>query len=325
MGIFNKRVNYKPFEYDSITKPFIDSIWASHWTVNEFGFQSDVQDFKTKLTKEEQEVIKRAALLISQVEVAVKAFWGRFGEMFPKPEIADVGATFSGNEIIHSRAYAQILEVLGLNEEFQNMLASEVIEGRVKYLNKYADKVYDDDRKMKIYSTILFTLFTENTSLFSQFFVLLGFNRFNNVMKDVSNIVQYTSKEEQVHALFGITIVNQVRKEHPELFDKDLTDKIIEEAKEAVKAETEVIKWMLNGFENEFLSEEILVTFVKSRLNKALEDIQIDFQFEIDEKTEEKIIWMEEEIMLPENTDFFFKKPVSYGKKTKSFSEEDLF
>ena len=68
-SIFEKRLSYKPFDYSEITDPLINAMWASHWTHNEFNFKSDVQDYHTSLTEEERGVIKRAILLISQVEV----------------------------------------------------------------------------------------------------------------------------------------------------------------------------------------------------------------------------------------------------------------
>ena len=323
--IFDPRKNYKPFEYDNITKPFIEAIWASHWTHNEFTFKSDIQDFKTKLTPEEQEVVKRAVLLISQVEVSVKSYWSNIGKVLPKPEIGDVGAVFGGNEVIHSRAYSEILNKLGLNEEFQNILSSGVVDGRVKYLSKYVNKIYKNDYKNIVYSLILFTLFTENVSLFSQFFILLGFNRFDNVLKDVANVVQYTSKEEEIHSKFGITLINKIREEMPEIFDDELLTRIIDESKEAVKAEEALIEWMLEGYENEFLSKEILLTFVKKRINDALEEINVDFAFELDEELVEQSTWMDEETYASALTDFFHKKPIDYAKKNKSFTKDTLF
>lgn len=104
MSIFVERKNYKPFEYNGITDPLINAMWASHWTHNEFNFLNDIQDFKTKLTVEEQGVVKRAILLTSQVEVAVKSYWSNIGKLLPKPEIADMGAVFGGVEVVHSKA-----------------------------------------------------------------------------------------------------------------------------------------------------------------------------------------------------------------------------
>ena len=37
-------------------------------------------------------------LAISQIEVAVKSFWGNIFQRMPKPEIGSVGATFSESE-----------------------------------------------------------------------------------------------------------------------------------------------------------------------------------------------------------------------------------
>ena len=158
-SIFDKRLSYKPFDYSEITDPLINAMWASHWTHNEFNFKSDVQDYHTSLTSEERDVIKRAILLISQVEVAVKSYWSNIGKHLPKPEIADMGAVFGGVEVIHSRAYSEILTKLGLEEEFTTLLENEPVLNRVTYLNKYVDRVFEDDKKQFLYSLILFTLF----------------------------------------------------------------------------------------------------------------------------------------------------------------------
>ncbi len=324
-SIFEKRLSYKPFDYSEITDPLINAMWASHWTHNEFNFKSDVQDYHTSLSEEERGVIKRAILLISQVEVSVKSYWSNIGKHLPKPEIADMGAVFGGVEVIHSRAYSEVLTKLGLEDEFTTLLDNEPVMNRVNYLNKYVDRVYEDDRKQFLYSLILFTLFTENVSLFSQFYTVLGFNRFKAVLKDTANVVQYTSKEENLHAEGGMALVNQIKAEHPELFDEELMSRIKEEAGVALEAETRLIKWILQGFENEFLSEDILNNYLKSRVNESLSRIGFDFSFPVDESLVSVTQWMDEEVYASALSDFFHKKPIDYAKSTKSFTAEDLF
>jgi len=324
-SIFEKRVSYKPFDYSEITDPLINAMWASHWTHNEFNFKSDVQDYHTSLSEEEREVIKRAILLISQVEVAVKSYWSNIGKHLPKPEIADMGAVFGGVEVIHSRAYSEILTKLGLENEFVNLLETEAVNNRVKYLNKYVDRVYEDDRKQFLYSLILFTLFTENVSLFSQFYTILGFNRFKAVLKDTANVVQYTSKEENLHAEGGMALINQIRREHPELFDEELQERIMEEASEAMKAERKLIDWILQGFENEFVSYDILNNYLKNRVNESMTRIGMTVSFNVNEEVLKKTAWMDEEVYASALSDFFHKKPIDYAKSTKSFTAEELF
>jgi ribonucleoside-diphosphate reductase beta chain len=324
-SIFEKRLSYKPFDYSEITDPLINAMWASHWTHNEFNFKSDVQDYHTSLTEEERGVIKRAILLISQVEVAVKSYWSNIGKHLPKPEIADMGAVFGGVEVIHSRAYSEILTKLGLEDEFTTLLDNEAVMNRVSYLNKYVDRVYEDDRKQFLYSLILFTLFTENVSLFSQFYTILGFNRFQAVLKDTANVVQYTSKEENLHAEGGMALINQIRAEHPELFDVDLESRIWEEAQVALDAEAKLVKWILQGFENQFLSEDILNNYLKTRVNESLRRIGFSFEFPTVKSVVGLTEWMDEEVFASALSDFFHKKPIDYAKSTKSFTAEELF
>ena len=324
-SIFEKRLSYKPFDYSEITDPLINAMWASHWTHNEFNFKSDVQDYHTSLTEQERDVIKRAILLISQVEVAVKSYWSNIGKHLPKPEIADMGAVFGGVEVIHSRAYSEILTKLGLEEEFTYLLENEPVLNRVNYLNKYVDRVFEDDKKQFLYSLILFTLFTENVSLFSQFYTVLGFNRFKAVLKDTANVVQYTSKEENLHAEGGMALINQIRAEHPELFDLELETRIWEEAQVALDAEEGLIEWILRDFENEFLSEDILNNYLRNRVNESMKRIGFDFEFHVDEKLLQTTAWMDEEVYASALSDFFHKKPIDYAKSTKSFTAEELF
>ena len=325
MSIFEKRTNYKPFEYGDITNPLIEAMWASHWTHNEFSFQGDIQDYHTKLSVDEQGVLRRAILLISQIEVAVKSYWSGIGKLIPKPEIADMGAVFGGVEVIHSRAYAEILEKLGFNDDFQNLLSEEVISRRVAYLTKYLDKVYEDDKKNICYSLALFSIFTENVSLFSQFYTILGFNRFNNVLKDVANIVQYTSKEENLHAEGGMALLVQIRKEHPEIFDEEFIQKIQNECKEAYISEAFIINWVLGGFTNEFLSQELLMAYVGGRMNDSLTKIGIPPVIEVNQELLKQTVWMDEEVYASTLTYFFHKKPIDYTKKDRSYNLNDLF
>jgi ribonucleoside-diphosphate reductase beta chain len=325
MGIFDERKNYKPFEYSHITDPLINAMWAGHWTHNEFNFLNDVQDYRTKLTEEERGVVKKAILLTSQLEIAIKSYWSNIGRLLPKPEIADMGAVFGGVEVIHSKAYAEILTKLGLEEDFHQLFTEKVVTGRVDYLSKYVNKVYKNDHKNICYSLVLFTLFTEYTALFSQFYIVLGFNRFKGVLKDVANVVQYTSKEENLHAEGGIALLLEIKKEHPELFDQEFVDKIGEEVLEAFESESNLIDWILGDYENDFLSAEILKTYVKRRLNECLEKMSLPIAFDIDESINVKTSWMDEEVYASALTDFFHKKPTEYSKKMQVFNEEDLF
>jgi ribonucleoside-diphosphate reductase beta chain len=95
-------------------------------------------------------------------------------------------------------------------------------EGGMLMTFRAACKFYKDSKKQYLYALILFTLFVENVSLFSQFYVINWFARFKNVLKDTDQQVKYTRNEENIHALVGTRIINTIREEYPELFDEEV-------------------------------------------------------------------------------------------------------
>lgn len=324
LKMFDEQIARKPNLYPW-TKDFIKAMHNGFWTSDEFSFSSDIQDFKTKLSNEEQEIIIRTLSAIGQIEIAVKTFWAKLGDNLPHPSIRDMGYVMANVEVIHNNAYEKLIEILGLEDVFEINLGLDFIEGRVKYLRKYTHKYYSDNKKQFIYSLILFTLFVENVSLFSQFYIVNWFGR-KNLLKDTNQQTSYTIQEENLHAQAGIKIINTLRLEYPELFDADLKEKIIHEANQAFEAESKIIDWMVNGIQDENLSASILKEFVKKRINESLEQIgYVDNLFEINYSLIEKTKWFDEQIYGNSMTDFFFSRPVEYNKKSRTFSVEELF
>lgn len=322
--IFDKQVARKP-NYYSWCQDFIDSMWQGHWTPNEFSFKSDVQDFKTELTEQEQDIIKKTLSAIGQIEIAVKKFWAKLGDNLPHPGLTDMGLVMAGIEVIHNIAYDKLLDVLGFQDIFEENLKIDVIQGRVNYLTKYLEQNYTDEKKQYIYSLILFTLFIENVSLFSQFYIILWCGRYKNVLKDTNQQVLYTKNEELIHAKIGIKLIQTIRVEHPELFDEVLEQKVIYEALEAFKAESNIIDWILQDYSGPRINTDVLKEFIKNRINDSMSEIGFKKPFEIDDNLYRDFEWMNEEIHGNNMTDFFYKRPVDYSKKNKSFAVEELF
>ena len=322
--IFEEQISRKPNHYPW-TEKFIEAMHNGFWTDKEFNFSSDIQDFKVNLSEKEKEIVIRTLSAIGQIEIAVKTFWAKLGENLPHPSLSDLGYVMANVEVIHNNAYERLISVLGLENVFEENLKLGWIEGRVKYLRKYTHRFYKDSKKQYLYALILFTLFVENVSLFSQFYVINWFSRYKNVLKDTDQQVRYTRNEENIHGLVGIKIVNTIREEYPELFDEELTQKIVKEAKEAFESESEIIDWMINGIQEEGLNAATLKEFVKNRINNSLEQIGFPLVFEVDKSILSTTMWFEEELLGNNMTDFFKSRPVEYSKNSQSFGEDDLF
>ncbi len=315
MGIFEKRLNYKPFEYPEVLQ-FIDAINKAFWVHSEVDFTADIQDFKSNLSEVEKEVVKRSLLSIAQIEVAVKTFWGDLFRHFPKPELNGLGATFAECEFRHSEAYSRLLEVLGYNEEFLAALESPIFKERVEMVN---DGLNTEDIVKKL---LFFTIIVENTSLFSQFANILSFTRFRGYMKNTSNIIAWTSVDEQIHANAGIYLINKIKEEgHAIPTQAEIEAFVLN----AVVFEEKLLSWIYEDGELSFFSKNDMLNFMKNRIDESIANMGYQKIFNISGAEYEPMKWFEEDVFANELDDFFAKRPTAYTKHDKSITANDLF
>ena len=154
---------------------------------------------------------------------------------------------------------------------------------------------------------------------------MMSFDKHKKMFKGISNIVEATSKEEDIHGKFGIAIVNILKREHPEWFNEELNAQIIKACKKAEKAERKVLNWIFEEGELDFLPKDVIVNFVRNRFNNSLNALNINPIFDINEDMLEETLWFDEKIISTKDNDFFNKRTTAYSKKTKSITEDDLF
>lgn len=314
--IHEKRIRFKPFEYKHLLR-YRKAIKESPWNAEEFDFGEDIQDFNVHLNDVEKSAIKNTMLAISQIEAeSVKTFWSKIGDWYPKPEIAMVGMTFAENEVIHSESYSMLLEVLGFNDAFEDLLNNPVIDGRINYLTKYLKGSADNTKQFNVLKLTLFSLFVENVSLFGQFLIIKSFCKEQNKLKSIDNVVLATQKDELCHAQFGIELIKIIKEENPDWFDEEFYEKIYRACKKAYKAEEAIIDWIFENGELDFLSKHDVKEFIKRRFNSSLEDIGGVKIFEIDEESKKKTKWFDEEIYSYIRNDFFNTKSTNYNRKS---------
>ncbi|MFT3749622.1 MAG: ribonucleotide-diphosphate reductase subunit beta [Agriterribacter sp.] len=324
MGLFDKRVQYKPFEYPEILK-FSEAINKSFWVHSEVDFTADVQDFHAHLTEAEQNAVKNSLLSIAQIEVAVKSFWGNLYNHFPKPELNGLGATFAECEFRHSEAYSRLLEVLGYNNQFESLVEVPVVKERIQYLSSALQNAKSADKKEYTVSLILFSLLIENVSLFSQFAIILAFTRFKGLMKNVSNIIAWTSVDEQIHANAGIFLINKLKEEYPGIFTQETIEHVRAVVKQSIVTEGKMLDWIFGAGEIDIINKHNLTNFMKYRADESLKQIGIEPVFNVSAKDNAAMLWFEEEVFSNSLDDFFAKRPVEYTKFDKSISAHDLF
>ena len=322
--IFEERMHLKPYEYPELVE-YKESIQNSYWVHDEFNFSGDVQDFRVDTTDVEKSIIRKTMLAIAQIEVKVKTFWADVYHHMPKPEVGGVGMTFAESEVRHMDAYSHLLDVLGLDDDFEELEDVPAIQDRIDYLDKYLQGAGSEGKEEYAMSLLLFSIFVEHVSLFSQFLIMTSFDKYEKKFKGISNAVEATSKEEQIHGLFGVELINIIREENPNLFGEEFDERVQEACEEAYEAEMKILDWIFSEGELDFLPREHVEEFLKDRFNGSLENVDVAPVFDTDDDLVEETRWFDEDIMMTKHNDFFAKRSTTYNKNTTSVTSDDIF
>ena len=323
MSIFEERFNYKPFEYPEIEE-LGSKLTDTFWTHKELTFEGDKIDFHN-LNDTEKEIVLRTLTLIATIEVKVKDFWGQLGNHFPKPEIKELGSIASESEVRHTKSYDKLLSVLDMEEYYNKALKNDFILGRFNYLDKYLKlSPHNSDNSKYLLKLILFSVLIENVSLFSQFATIMYFYKHNGIMKDIRNIVKWTSIDEQLHFNIGVLLTNILRKEFPEMFTSDLEEVVHKACLKAIKYESKLLEWVFEKGELQKMSRENLEDYMKFRVNESLDQLGFKKLFE-NQKSPKELDFFYEEVFADSQDDFFAVRPVDYTLKDIAITGEDLF
>lgn len=133
------------------------------------------------------------------------------------------------------------------------------------------------------------------------------------------------SKEEQIHGDFGIDIIKIIKDENPTWFGEEHNDTVKRLCVEAFESESDIIDWIFEDGELDFLPKNVINEFIKNRFNQSLSSIGVDKIFDADERLLTQTEWFDDEVIGTKHVDFFVKRSINYSKRTKSVTGDDLF
>lgn len=250
---------------------------AKHfWTKYDIDLTKDILDVKAKLTEAEAHAVKFIQLLFTKYEVTIGTeYWGnKVMRWFPRPEIQRMAAMFSATELqSHAEFYNELNVILGIaNEDFYSSYKEyDVLKNRMKELE---DLVTSPARALSI---AVFSMM-EGAVLYSSFAFLKHFSmNGKNVLTGVSSGINYSVKDENLHAEAGAWLFRQYVKEL-KLSDLDMEKLryLITYAAWGIEQhECAIIDILFSRGEIEGIKAEDLKVFVRSRINLCLQNLGI--------------------------------------------------
>jgi len=95
--------------------------------------------------------------------------------------------------------------------------------------------------------------------------------------------------------------------------------------KTSYESESEIIDWIYEAGELDFLPVKVVKEFIKDRFNNSLVGVGVEKIFDVDENLVAESDWFDDEIIGTKHGDFFVKRSINYSKRTKSITSDDLF
>ena len=322
MGLFDKRLAYKPFEYpDYYTEGWLKQAQA-FWLHTEIPMSGDVKDWNERLTLEEKNLVGNILLGFAQTECAVSDYWTQnVVSWFPKHEIQQMAMMFGSQETIHAVAYSYLNETLGL-DDFEAFLHDEATMARFDNLVACDD----NDRTGIGRSLAIFSAFAEGVSLYSAFAVLYSF-QLRNLLKGIGQQMKWSVRDESLHSKMGCQLFRHMCEEDSTLLNACKED-IISAAEAMHDAEMNYIDKMFEMGDIENLKSHDLKQFIKKRLNEKLGElgyVDLTNHFDFDADAANNLDWFYHLTGGVTHTDFFAIRPTDYSKANEGEDFDDIW
>jgi len=322
MGLFDKRIPYKPFEYPV----YYNEGWLQQaqafWLHTEISMSGDVKDWNERLTLAEKNLVGNILLGFAQTECAVSDYWTqKVVSWFPKHEIQQMAMIFGSQETIHAVAYSYLNETLGL-EDFEAFLHEPATADRFDNLVSYDGK----DPVGIAKSLAVFSAFAEGVSLYSAFAVLYSF-QLRNFLKGVGQQMKWSVRDESLHSKMGCQLFRHMCEEIPDL--KEQCEKhVLEAADTMVDLELKYIDKMFEQGDIENLKKDDLKEFIKKRTNEKITELgytKSAQHFRYNENKASALDWFYHLTGGVTHTDFFSIRSTDYSKANEGEDFEDIW
>ena len=322
MGLFEKRIAYKPFVYPKYyTEGWLKQAQA-FWLHTEIPMSGDVKDWNERLKPAEKNLVGNILLGFAQTECAVSDYWTqKVVSWFPKHEIQQMAMIFGSQETIHAVAYSYLNETLGL-EDFEAFLHEPATADRFDNLVSYDGK----DPVGIAKSLAVFSAFAEGVSLYSAFAVLYSF-QLRNFLKGVGQQMKWSVRDESLHSKMGCQLFRHMCEEIPDL--KEQCEKhVLEAADTMVDLELKYIDKMFEQGDIENLKKDDLKEFIKKRTNEKITELgytKSAQHFRYNENKASALDWFYHLTGGVTHTDFFSIRSTDYSKANEGEDFEDIW
>lgn len=237
MGLLDRSTVYKPFQY-AWAVDFAVAHEQSHWHEGEVELQGDIDQWSRGIVNvAEKRHITENQKLFTQSDVSVGTnYLEYYIPYFKNNEIRAGLATIANREFVHQRAYALLNDTLGFDDsDYSLFLENKDMKAKVEFMGN----VNTHSQTSAAYA-IAQSVINEGVGLYSAFAMLLNFQRVGKML-GMCKVVEWSIKDEAMHASFMIKLFREFCEEHPRIVNDDFKKNIYNMFRVEVALEDKII------------------------------------------------------------------------------------
>lgn len=237
----------RPMKYQTFYDMYRNAI-KNTWTVEEVDLSSDVPDLM-KLTDSEAHLIKRLVAFFATGDTIVSNnLVLNLYQHINAPEARMYLSRQLYEEALHVQFYLTLLDTY-LEDPKERADAFKAIENipsikqKGDFCFKWIDSINDlksletkEQKKSFLLNLICFAACIEGLFFFAAF-AYVYFLRSKGLLHGLATGTNWVFRDESCHMNFAFSVIDTVRREGPDLFDKDLNIQVIKMINEAVECE----------------------------------------------------------------------------------------
>ncbi len=292
---------------------------ANHWLPTEISMQLDIEEWKspTALNAEERQAFETVLGFFTTADsIAANNIVMAFYRHVTSPEVRMYLLRQAYEEAIHTHAYQYIVESLGMDQGkiFNMYREADSIYNKAEFILSFNEGIFNPSFKTGTFESdqkflenwCVFSLILEGIFFYSSFAVMFGFQRQHKLTGSAEQI-QYIMRDESMHLNFGVEIINEIKKEQPELWTSDFQQHIIDLVKKAAKLEytyaQEVFPKGIFGMNADGFKQ-----YIEHIADRRLARVGLPAQFGV----QNPFPWMSEAIDLSKEKNFFETRVTEY-------------
>jgi len=295
-----------------------DTMEGNTWFPKEVQMTGDAKDYKFLTPPEKRMYNLVLSQLIFMDSLQTNNLMDNINPYITAPEVNACLSRQAYEEANHSKSYAVMVESISDNtDEIYNMWKNDT---QLREKNNYISDVYKnlsgDITDEKILLALFANQILEGLYFYAGFAAIYALGK-SGKMLGSSQMIRFIQRDEVTHLLLFQNMINSVRKERPDLFTKELEEKVRTMFRKAVELESSWGSYITQGQVLGF-TDTIIKQYIQYLADKRLDAVGYKPEYNV----KHPIPWVDGYASFnDQRTNFFEGNVVNYSKGSIDFDD----